>query len=321
MGLKNDDKGRAYSKSMEEIEPIKITNFLNWAEKTVRHEKRVYKRKSRPMSIHRLFRMLIPNLERPIFIVGSARSGTTFLGSCLAELHELSYHFEPVITKAAVRYVYEGLWKESRAGLFYRTVYAWLMRLHFDADLRFAEKQPRAGLIIPFLFKTFPDAQFVHLIRDGRDAALSWSKQPWLQDAQSGSKGYEPGGYRYGPYARLWVEKERTREFETTTDIHRCIWGWRRLTESVIEFSMRLPGRQYHELRYENLVTNPVDEAERLMDFLGIFAPESRDVFKREVMKARTDSVGRWKREVSNKDLKQIELEAGKLLHRLGYVK
>ncbi len=53
-------------------------------------------------------RALDPRLHRPVFVIGAPRSGTTFLGSCLGRLPFMSYHFEPRLTKAPARCVYEG---------------------------------------------------------------------------------------------------------------------------------------------------------------------------------------------------------------------
>ena len=75
-------------------------------------------------------------------IVGAARSGTTFLGDCIGRLPEVTYHHEPPATKAAGRYVYQGLWGERRSREFFRLVYRWLVRVERDGDLRFAEKTP-----------------------------------------------------------------------------------------------------------------------------------------------------------------------------------
>ncbi len=302
------------------VTPIKLSNLLNWAIRTVRADKMTYRVKTRPMTFRRFLHLLRPNLSRPIFILGAPRSGTTFLGRCLAEIPEISYHFEPVVTKAATRYVFEGDWGKLKAKLFFRSVYAWLMRLHFDGDLRFAEKTPRNCMIISFLFEAFPLAQFIHIIRDGRDASLSYSKKPWLQYSQAKSGRREPGGYLHGPYARLWVEKERKEEFETTSDIHRCIWAWRRHVESVIEFAAHLSSTQYLELRYEKLVANPVVEAAKLLDFLEIIDSKSRSIFYNEISKVQSNSVGRWKMELSNEQLAEIYNESGKILKKLGYV-
>src|SRR5215213_3928585 len=52
-------------------------------------------------------RALDPRLSEPVFVLGAPRSGTTFLGSRLGLVSEFSYHFEPRLTKAAARHVYD----------------------------------------------------------------------------------------------------------------------------------------------------------------------------------------------------------------------
>ncbi|MEL7354084.1 MAG: sulfotransferase [Cyanobacteria bacterium J06560_5] len=258
-------------------------------------------------------------MKRPVFIVGSPRSGTTFLGKCVAELPEISYHFEPVATKAAARYVHSQEWSFERAKRFYYWVYAWLMRLHADGDLRFAEKTPRNCFLINFLFRAFPDAQFIHIIRDGRDAALSHSKKPWLQAASIHSTSRESSGYRHGPYPRFWVEPERTHEFEATTDIHRCIWAWRCHVSAILEQAQQLPASQYYELRYEHLVAQPKKAAQQLLDYLGIEETDSRSKLYQAFATAHQSSVGGWRQALSSQQVQQIHREAGDLLTRLGY--
>lgn len=287
--------------------------------KTAQASRRSYARYPRAVSLNRLNALLKPNLDNPIFIVGSPRSGTTFLGNGLAQLPEVSYHFEPVATKFAARWVYEQRWSFSRAQSFYRGVYGWLMRLHGDADLRFAEKTPRNCFLIPFLHKAFPEAVFIHITRDGRDVALSYSKKPWLQQANAGSGKREPGGYAHGTDPRFWVEPDRLVEFETTSDIHRCIWAWRRHVESALTALATVAPHQQHTVQYESLVQNPRGEADNLLDFLGIEAPTSRDAFHQHIAGVRGDSVGAWKRELSCDALAQIEREASDLLHAFYY--
>lgn len=299
--------------------PIQWSDLLGLVKKTTKVDRKKYQHKGRKMSANRLWHLAFPNLSQPIFIIGSPRSGTTFLGSCIGELPEVSYHFEPIATKAAARCIYEDEWGFQQTRWFYRLVYAWLMRIHADGDLRFADKTPRNCLIIDFLNQAFPKAQFIHIIRDGRDAALSHSKKPWMQATQAKSPKYEPGGYPYGPYARFWVEPERVAEFESTSDIHRCIWAWRQHTTNALESVKKLSKEQYHELRYESLANNPELEANQILDFLNITTPDSRCRFQDAVAKVRPDSVGLWKKELSQSQLQQVDQEAGELLKKLNY--
>jgi hypothetical protein len=238
----------------------------------------------------------------------------------LAALPEVSYHFEPVATKAAARYVAERQWSFHKARRFYRCVYRWLLRMHLNGDLRLAEKTPQNAWVISFLREAFPGAQFVHLLRDGRDAALSYSKQPWLQESSRDSGRREPGGYFWGPYARFWVEPARVAEFEATSDLHRCIWGWRRHVEAVLNQTALVPAARFVQIRYEEFVRCPAPCAERLLDFLQIDNPASRAGFVAAASNVRDDSVGCWRRELSSDELSLIEAEAGDLLRRLGYV-
>lgn len=302
--------------AFEQPRPARL--LLRLTRRTLRQTRRQYRPGHRPLSVRRLEGLLRPNLNRPIFIVGAPRSGTTFLGDCVAALPGVSYHFEPVATKYAARLVYDGTWGFRQAQRFYRGAYGWLMRVHLDADLRFAEKTPRNCFLIPFLHRAFPDAVFLHIVRDGRDAALSLSKQPWLQGAYRASGKREPGGYAYGA-ARFWVESDRVEEFERTTDVHRCIWAWRRYVEDAVAALAELPPHLHHTVRYEALVFDPSGEAERLLDFLQIDEPVARARFREHIALACPDSVGNWRRELPSEALAHIEREAGALLRKLCY--
>lgn len=287
--------------------------------RTWRADRRTYVGPGRVWTRARLWGLIRPNLTRPLFIIGAPRSGTTFLGRCLAAAPEFSYHFEPVATKAAAPQVYSNAWDMHIAQRYYQRVYAWLMRLHADGHLRFAEKTPQNCFLLPFLSQAFPDAQFIHLIRDGRDAALSYSKQPWLQAAAEGSGQMEPGGYPFGPYPRFWVEPQRQGEFRAVSDLHRCIWGWRRHTEAALAYGRLLPPTRYHEIRYEALVNDPAAVSAQALDFLDVVASSSRVAVLAEARRVRADSVGRWRAEFSAEQVAEVQAEAGDLLRRLGY--
>lgn len=302
------------------IDPVVMDETLpRLVLRTLRQERSRYRVKPGPLSLPRLWKTVVPNLRQPIFVIGSPRSGTTFLGECVSVLPEISYHHEPIATKAAARHVYERDWSFRRAKHFYRQVYAWLMRVHFDGHRRFAEKTPRNCFLVSFLRRAFRDAQFLHIVRDGRDAALSHSERPWLQAAAAGSGRREPGGYLYGPSSQFWVERERRQEFERTSDLHRCIWAWRRYTESVLAERKQLLPEQYLAVRYEALVTHGDEEAEKILDFLEITDPASRSLFFEALARGRPDSVGRWRAELASANLALIEGEAGPLLDALGY--
>ncbi len=120
-------------------EVINWSTLPRWARRTLLADQKTYVSTHRPLSLSRLTSAIFPGLRSPIFLIGSPRSGTTFLGQCLASLPNISYHFEPIATKAAARYVYDGTWSNFQSQWFYKNVYQWLLRSHLNGDLNFAE--------------------------------------------------------------------------------------------------------------------------------------------------------------------------------------
>jgi hypothetical protein len=301
--------------------PINLRTIRTLARKTWRNERKNYARsgRERRLTSGRLAASILPNLDRAVFVVGAARSGTTFLGDCVGHLPEISYHFEPPATKAAGRYVAEGRWGYRRSRWFFRTVYAWLMRVELEGGLRFSEKTPTNALIIPFLARAFRDSQFIHIVRDGRDAAASHIDQPWLRRDSLGTGRREPGGYLYGPHPQWWVDTERHAEFEATTDVHRMAWAWRAYVDAALRDGRALPPERYLELRYEEMVTHPAATADTVLDFLGITAESSRRLFTTALERADSRSVGAWRRRFSDEEISEVEAEIGPVLRDLGY--
>jgi hypothetical protein len=263
-------------------------------------------------------RALDPRLHRPVFVIGAPRSGTTFLGSCLGRLPEISYHYEPRLTKAAARCVYDGSWSARRAAAVFRLSYSALLLAALDGGHRFAEKNPENSFLVPFLAAEFPGAQFIHIVRDGRDAAVSHAEKPWLAAASAVSGQRGMAGQLHGPRARWWVEPPRREEFAQVSDIARSAWCWRRFTEAALDGVAKLPPGRAEEVRYEAMVSDPAATADRLAGFLGT-SPVGRGELRAAMARARPDSVGRWRATLSGQDVAEMEAEIGPLLTRLGY--
>lgn len=257
-------------------------------------------------------------VRRPIFVLGAPRSGTTFLGSCIGRLPDVSYHFEPRATKAAARCVYDGSWSPERGARFFRLTYGLLLAATLDGGRRFAEKNPENGFILPFLAKTFPDAQFVHIVRDGRDATVSHAEKPWLRASSDGTGRRGRGGQRWGSAARWWVEPHRAREFTQVADVVRSAWAWRRFTSATLDGLATLPAERHHEVRYESVVRDPGGTATALAAFLGA-GRQGADALAAGLGTGRTSSIGRWRHHIDGADLALVEDEIGPLLSTLGY--
>jgi len=92
------------------------------------------------------------------------------------------------------------------------------------------------------------------------------------------------------------------------SDARRCAWAWRRYVSAVQAASA---GNRLLEVRYERLA----GVADRLAEFLGANVTSTH----RALDGFRDSSIGRWKKELTQEQVADVEAEAGDLLRELGY--
>lgn len=179
--------------------------------------------------------------QRPIFIVGCPRSGTTMLRlildahpniSCGPEtgfLTEWGKSIDSHWSHLALYGFERTYWDQKSADFFatFQTEYATKR-----GKQRWAEKTPQYTPHLEYILRLFPDSQIIHIIRDGRDVMVS-HLQRW--------------GYR----AALRGMKQ-----------------WRQYIEITRAVGKQLPAEQYYELRYESLVQAPEQTLRKLMGYL-----------------------------------------------------
>jgi hypothetical protein len=244
--------------------------------------------------------------ERVVFVVGSPRSGTTFLGRSLGSLPGFVDLGEVGPLKAAIPRLAQVPPDEAAEEI--RRQLVLTRRLALAGRLRPVEQTPETAFVVDAAQRAFPQASFVHALRDGRDVACSLLERGWLR---AGRAGGDDAGLPYGPSARFWVEPERSAEFPLASDARRAAWAWRRYVEAVRSAAARL-----HEVRYERLHTDPEGIAVELAAFLGVRPDPLREALRQ----AHGASVGRWRRELAEEELADVLAEGGDLLRELGYL-
>jgi len=270
--------------------------------------------------LYKVGNYVISPINDPIFIFGSPRSGTTFLGEIMNAVPSLCYYFEPQIIKYYSRLVYEGLVSFEEAKKFYRRVFKLLMIFAPRGGNRFVEKTPRNIFIASTLYKIFPKAKFIHIIRDGRDVVCSLLKKPWYVERSKYSGKREPGGYRYGPYPHFYIEKDRRDGYRKTTDVHRCIWIWKSHVAQGLKLRKELPQNTYYEIKYESLVYNPKSVVKELLQFINEYNEDNYKEAMKVANLAFTTGIKRWQRELSEQDLNIIYQESGLILSKYNYL-
>jgi len=242
--------------------------------------------------------------DRLVFVVGSPRSGTTFLAGAIGSLPGFVDLGEVAPVKAAVPELAALAPTEASSRL--RRILAVSRRVGLVGSVRPVEQTPELAFLARAIPLAYPEARVVHMIRDGRDVVCSLLEKPWLRRERAEA---DDAGVRYGAYARFWVEPDRRAEFEAASDARRAAWVWRSYLAAARE------GDAF-ELRYEELTSDP----ERVGVDLAGYLDAPAEPLVSALGRAHAESVGRHRTDLTAEQLADVEAEAGPLLRELGYV-
>jgi hypothetical protein len=171
------------------------------------------------------------------------------------------------------------------------------------------EKTPDYGRHIPYLHELVPRARFVHIVRDGRDVALS--TLDWATP-------------RKGPGRWTWWD---------THPVATCALWWRWQVEGALTARTVLGPEWVCEIRYEDLVEAPGIELRRIAGFLGLDYDDSMERFNEGKMRPEASTSAKsawlppisglrdWRHQMDSDDLAVFQSLTGDVLGTLGYAK
>jgi hypothetical protein len=243
--------------------------------------------------------------ERLVFVLGSPRSGTTFLAGAIGSVPGFVDLGEVPPVKSAVPEL-ATLPAEEAARRLHRTL-TLSRRAGLVGSVRAVEQTPELAHLVDVLALAFPEGRIVHIVRDGRDVACSLLEKPWLRTA---ARSADDAGVAYGAHARFWVEPDRREEFESASDARRAAWVWRSYVSAA-----RSASAPVIELRYERLAEDPAAVARELAAYLD--APQ--EPLASALGRVHAGSVGRYRRDLTDEQLADVVDEVGDLLRELGY--
>jgi Sulfotransferase family len=276
-----------------------------------------------------------PRRDAPVFVIGCGRSGTTLLYHMILSAGDFAVYrtesnainlLEPRFGDLSVRRNRERLmkaWLDSKlfavsgldaeqirakvlanctnGGNFLRIVMEEIARK--QGVRRWADCTPEHLLHLPRIKETIPDALIIHIIRDGRDVALSTEKQGYIKPLP-------------------WDRSPRTM-------VAGLYWEW--IVNRGRKDGREL-GRDYIELYFEDLVADPRSVLARLAEFIdhdldyerilkvGIGSvSEPNTSFKDSSNDKGFNPVGRWRDRFSTQDLAMFEGLVGETMMELGY--
>jgi Sulfotransferase family len=261
------------------------------------------------------------------FIIGSARSGTTLLRLILNAhsqvavppesrfvtelwngeeevavddlLRRLAEHRLFRVWELDVAEIRRELQDVERARYSDVIEAAYMLWARSKGKTCWGDKTPRYIEQIPLLARLWPEAKFIHQIRDGRNVVLSYADVPF-------------GPKTLGKVADLWAKR----------------------VSAGLAHGRPLGSGRYMEIRYEEFVRDPSNQTKTLCDFLGVnFDPDMLDYAEKartdilpraarynpNVTKPPTSSLRSWENEMPERHIEMFEAVAGNILDMLEY--
>jgi hypothetical protein len=228
--------------------------------------------------------------ESPIFIIGSYRSGTSFLAYALSQHQDICYVGEPMHIwnwgnknikddRLSASDVTDRIEKNIK-GQFKKI-------LDKSSGSRLLEKTPTNCLRIPFINKIYPHAKFIFLVRDGRavigstinmrnSPPVSLKRSVWVRMRTTPiyrwpsylnklglffSRLFNRPPKYWGPRPPGWKKWLKDGDVENMLANQ-----WVSTTNSAID-DLKILGINYFFIKYENLIGNPSDSIQEILKF------------------------------------------------------
>ena len=201
------------------------------------------------------------------------------------------------------------------------------------------EKTCASTLRVDFIDEVFPDAKFIHIIRDGRDVAVSandrWHAKLDIPYLLSKARfvpltdlPYYASKYLINRVSKLLGVKKRLstwgprfsgmdKIFRTKPPCVACVLQWKYCVESAVTALEKINPKRVFTLTYEDFVLNPVPRIQAICNFIGI--DEDHKLLRESVSSVRCNSVGRWKTMMEEEEAEMVHREISNLLLKLGY--
>lgn len=239
----------------------------------------------------RLLYRCSPAISQPIFIVSAPRSGSSYLYEAFREIHGL-YSFEkendPMwwrffpysrldvpsdyikkqeVNQSKVKDIQIHLLKELMTSK--KRTEMLLNSLFSREPLRYVEKTIANCFHLEAIEQLFPDALFIHLVRDGRACISSmmegWNSGFFWERPLPFSSNASVAHWTY-PIPPGWqnVEEESLEEI--------CAWSWIEHNRYILErYNQSESFRdRYMRITYERLVENPIEIISSILEFSGL---------------------------------------------------
>ena len=219
--------------------------------------------------------------RKPVFIVSSGRSGTFALVNALKDNNELIIHHEflfELVLKNAVLYKMDLINDDDIHKVLYETYYA---AIYYARGKKWVDCSNALPWIIKPLLKMFPEAKFVHLIRDGRKVVSSFYNKfgalMYSNDCVKDLLNWLGNKNKYPmppPEKKYWrpipiYNEKLYNEFISYGQFQRICYYWNELNQHTINEFQYIPDKQKLVMKFEDLLNDKLVQ-KNFTEFLGL---------------------------------------------------
>jgi hypothetical protein len=305
-----------------------MTEFLSKVGKTLRYHARQWL-----VFIRGLWWDVVkPMPLSPVFIVGCSRAGTTLvyktfsesaeLGSLQKETHDFWLGLHPLKHR---NWSSHALGAKDASEQDRKSITRYFFS--HTGKRRFVDKNNQNGLCVPYLHALFPDAYFVYIKRNPGDNINSliegWRRPDeyavWSHDLP-GTVNIDKGDIN------RWCFFLPTgwRNYLNSTLEQVCAFQYQIINEAILDAKSLIPERQWIDIRYEDLLVDPVHTFRLAFEKCGIsFTPEleqhCESVLARPYNAFSEIRLDKWRQGRNRERLEKVLPSLGLIAGRMGY--
>jgi len=213
---------------------------------------------------------------RPVFIIGCGRSGTTILGKTLSlhpkikflnDRRNLWHKAYPEFDVWSGNYSNPKMFanendNDSRKTELLRNLFFKQQVLGKSEIL--LEKLPINNICLKFLQKSFPDAKFIYLHRNGLEVSRSIEKKT------NEGKWFGKNDSRFKLLLKFAKNKNANLEQFISSNLHKGMFEWRLSIDESDSFFKNLESDKFTHLSYQDFIQNTSGSIKNIFDFLGL---------------------------------------------------